>query len=290
MVLERCRLHVIQGSWSMQSIRDLEESLPIRHNLFLIYVLSLIIAVLMTVASVTSLVLRETIYPTEALFDAFVPNDLINLGVGVPVLLAMMWLTRRGKLIGLLCWPGALFFVVYNYIAYVFAVPLSAVFLLHLALLTLSAYTLIILCASIDAARVQMLLRPAVPAGFSAAVLVLLGALFFFRVVGVVIGSLGSQTPLTGSELAVNIADFLITPAWVLGGILLWQKKPLGYVTSLGLLFQASILFISLILLMILQPIMTNAPLLLADIGIVLAMGTVCFIPFVLFARGVLSK
>jgi len=274
----------------MQSIRDLEESLPIRHNLFLIYVLSLIIAVLMTVASVTSLVLRETIYPTEALFNAFVPNDLINLGVGVPVLLVIMWLTRRGKLIGLLCWPGALFFVLYNYIAYVFAVPLSAVFLLHLALMTLGAYTLIILCASIDAERVQTLLRPAVPAGFSAAVLVLLGALFFFRVVGVVIGSLGSQSPLSGSELAVNIADFLITPAWVLGGILLWQKKPLGYVTSLGLLFQASILFISLILLMILQPIMTNAPLLLADIGVVLAMGTVCFIPFVLFARGVLSK
>ena len=28
-------------------------------------------------------------------------------------LLVSMWLTRRGKLIGLLCWPGALFYVLY---------------------------------------------------------------------------------------------------------------------------------------------------------------------------------
>jgi len=274
----------------MQSIRDLEESLPIRHNLLLIFVLSLIIAFLMTVVSITSLVLRAAIYPTQELFNTFVPNDLINLGIGVPVLLATMWLTRRGKLIGLLCWPGALFFILYNYIAYIFAVPLSAAFLLHLALVALSIYTMMILCGSIDAERVQTLLRPAVPAGFSAAILVLLGALFFFRVIGMVIGSLSAQTPLSDSEIAVSVADFLITPAWILGGILLWRKKPMGYVASLGLLFQASMLFISLILLMLLQPLMTATPLVFADIGVIFVMGTVCFIPFVLFARGVLSK
>ncbi len=44
---------------------------------------------------------------------------------GLPILLGSMWVAHRGKLIGLLLWTGALFFVLYNYLAYVIALPLS---------------------------------------------------------------------------------------------------------------------------------------------------------------------
>jgi hypothetical protein len=72
-----------------------------------------------------------------------VSNDVVNLFIGLPILLGSMWLAWRGKLIGLLFWPGALFFVLYNYLIYVFAMPLNVAFLLHLALVTLSVYTII---------------------------------------------------------------------------------------------------------------------------------------------------
>ncbi len=68
-------------------------------------VVLLIAVVLMAVPSVVGFSSRTSIYPTEELVRAFVSNDVVNLCLGVPILLGSMWLTRRGKPLGLLCWP-----------------------------------------------------------------------------------------------------------------------------------------------------------------------------------------
>ena len=264
-------------------------NLPIRRNLTLIYALSCIVAILMAAASAAGLLYRDVIYPTDELLRSFVSNDVANLFIGLPILLGSMWLARRGKLSGLLLWPGALFFVLYNYIVYVFAMPLNVAFLLHLALVTLSVYTLIGLVASIDGKAVQKRLTGAVPERLSGGVLAGLGLLFFLRVIGVIVNALISQTPIAETELALHASDFLTAPAWVIGGVLLWRRKELGYVTGLGLLFQASMLFIGLIIVLLLQPFLTTAPFVLADVVVVFIMGLICFVPFALFVRGVVG-
>jgi len=274
----------------MNTNRERNASLPIRRNLTLIYALSFIIAILMGAASVAGLMYRTIFYRTDELLRTFVPNDVVNLFIGLPILLGSMWLARRGKLIGLLCWPGALFFVLYNYIVYVFAMPLNVAFLLHLTLVTLSVYTIIGLVASIDGKAVQQWLTGAVPDRVAGGILAGLGLLFFLRVIGVIVNALTSQTPIAETELALHASDFLITPAWVIAGVLLWQRNEFGYVTGLGLLFQASMLFIALIIFLLLQPFLTTAPFVLADVVVIFAMGLICFIPFVLFVRGVVSK
>ena len=81
-----------------------------------------------------------------------------------------------------------------------------------------------------------------------------------------------------------------MAPAWVIGGALLWRREPLGYVTGLALLFQASMLFIGLIVVLILQPVMTTAPFALIDVLVVFVMGLICFVPLALFVRGAASK
>jgi hypothetical protein len=129
--------------------------LPLKGNITLIYIFSFLAAILMTFASIGRLLYRAGIYPTEELIQSFVPNDVVNLFIGLPILLGSMWLTWRGKLIGLLCWAGALFFVFYNYVAYVFAVPLNWAFLLHLVLMAGSLYTLLGLVSSIDGKAVD---------------------------------------------------------------------------------------------------------------------------------------
>lgn len=118
-------------------------NLPIRGKLSLIYACSFFVAILMTVTSVVGLQYRSLIYPTDELIGTFVANDAVNLLIGLPILLGSMWLAWRDRLIGLLCWMGALFFVFYNYTAYVFAMPLNWAFLLHIILMTLAAYALI---------------------------------------------------------------------------------------------------------------------------------------------------
>lgn len=274
----------------MTTHRDLNTKLPLKGNICPIFICSFVIAFLVAVVSVAGLQFRTSIYPTDELIRAFVPNDTVNLFIGLPILLGSMWLDWRGKLIGLLCWAGALLFVFYNYLAYVFAMPLSWAFLVHLALTTLSLYTLIGLVASIDGKAVQQRLEGAVPERLTGGVLAALGLLFFLRVIGIVFNALSSGILLPETEIAVNISDFLTTPAWVIGGILLWRQKELGYVTGLGLLFQGSMLFIALIIFLLLQPFLTFTPFAIGDVVIIFAMGMICFIPFTLFVRGVAKR
>jgi hypothetical protein len=262
----------------------------VRGKLSLIYASSILVAILMTVASIAGLLYRTSIYPSEELVRSFVPNDVVNLFIGLPILLGSMWLTRRGKLIGPLFWMGALFFVFYNYIGYIFAAPLTWGFLLYLLLAVLSAYTFISSIISIDGESVSQRLNGAVPEKFGGGVLAGLGLLFMLRAIGVIAGAVFNGIDLPRTELAVNIADFFITPAWIISGVQLWRHQKFGYVAGLGLLFQGSMLFIGLIIFLLLQPLLTSAPFSIVDVIVVLVMGLICFIPFGLFARGVVAK
>ena len=71
------------------------------------------------------------------------------------------------------------------------------------------------------------------------------------------ISALINQTPVHEAELAPHVSDVMIAPALVIGGVLLWRREALGYVVGLGLLFQTSMLFVGLILVLILQPFLS---------------------------------
>jgi hypothetical protein len=261
---------------------------PSTRNLTLAYILSLIVALLMTAASLAGLLFQSVLYPTDELRQSFVSNDVVNLFIGLPILLGSMWLTRRGRLIGLLFWPGALFYVAYNSIAYSIAMPFTLPFWPNLALVVLSVTTMVGLLSSMDAVAIRGRLEGVVPERFAGGVLAGFGILFFFMRVGIVAQALTGQGQ-NGPEVAVAVTDLLIMPFWVIGGILLWRRQAFGYVTGAGLLFQASMLFVGLLVFFILQPFIAAVPFPIADFVIILVMGMVCFIPFGLFVRGILS-
>jgi hypothetical protein len=263
--------------------------LPIKRELSPAYQLSLAVAVLMVMASLAGLLFSQALYQSEDLRQAFVPNDVINLLIGLPILLGSMALARRGSLMGLLFWPGALLYTLYNYIAYAVAMPLTVQFVLYLALVILCVSTIFLLVTNIDALVIQERLGGAVAERFGGGVLVGLGVLFFMMRAGVIVQALTGQGQ-NKAEAAVAIADLFIMPALVIGGALLWQQKPLGYVSGASLLFQASMLFIGLLAIFILQPFLTGIPFPVLDFGVVLIMGLICFIPFGLFLRGILKS
>ena len=120
--------------------KELFPSLPITGDLTTTYRLSLVIAFLLTAASLGGLLFPNRVYPTEELRQSFLANNLANLLFGLPNLLGCMWLTRRRKLIGLLCWPGALLYTFYNYIAYILGISFSWFTLIFVVIVFLSAY------------------------------------------------------------------------------------------------------------------------------------------------------
>lgn len=265
-------------------------SLPHRYLLSPAYLISLLIAFLSAIASVAGLVYRTEIYPTEELQRTFLANDVVNLLLGLPILLVSMWLTRRGNLIGLLFWPGALFYGLYNYLVYLLGMPLNVMFLFYLAIVTLSIYTTIGLVAAIDYTAVKDRLSGQVPDRFTGALLILFGLLFLSLAVGQILGALTNQADISRSQLGLVVADFIFSPAWVVGGVLLWRRQSLGYVGGTGLLFQVSMLFVGLIVVLILQPLVGTGTSGLKDIIFLSIMSLISLIPLALFVRGVANS
>lgn len=237
-------------------------ALPITRDLTLAYTVSLLVAALMTITSVAGLLLGAAVlYDVDAkLLPAFVGQDALNLLVGLPLLLGSMWLTRRGSLIGLLLWPGALFYVLYDYGYYLLGAPYGVFFLPYIALMTVSAYAMVAIVVSIDAGAVRARIGQAIPnrltGGFLAAVALLFSALWTAISVSMLISGVVEEVPRI-----VTIMDLTIQlPALFVGGVLLWRRQPIGYVVASGLLLQAAAYLAGLSAITILGADATGAP------------------------------
>jgi len=264
--------------------------LPIKNDLAITYSLSLIIAIIMTAVSLGGLFFPAVFYPSDELRQAYLANDAVNLIVGLPILLGSIWLTKRGKLVGLLFWPGALLYTFYNYIAYVIGMQLSWLTLLFAILVLLCAYLTFVLVKEIDWHSVQNSLAGKVHEKISGGALIFYGIAFFFLAIGVITGSNTDKAGVTMPGIGVAIADLILSTLLFVGGISLFLRKPLGYASGMGLLFATSALFIGVILVVWLQPILTTAPFALEDLIVLFGMGLICLIPTGLFLRGVMSE
>jgi hypothetical protein len=233
----------------------------VKYDLKLAYLVSIAIAVLMTVVSVAALMNVDRVYPgvDMKLLPLFVGQDALNLIVGLPVLLGSMWLARRGALVGLLLWPGALFYVLYDYGYYVLGAPFNAFFLLYIALMTLSAYAMIGVVVSIDAAVVRARVADGVPARLIGGFLAGLALLFTALWSGITASALASGIQLDMVPRVVTIMDLTIQlPALFVGGILLIRRHALGYVVAAGLLLQAAAYLIGLSAITVLTEVLTQ--------------------------------
>jgi hypothetical protein len=257
------------------------DNLPLKSSLGLVQRLSILVALLMAAASLAGLLFPAVVYPTADLRRAFLANDVVNLLIGLPVLLGALWTAHKGSLRGLLFLPGALFYVTYNAIAYAFAMPLTWQFGLFLTLAILSGLAITLLFFRLDIPAIGQRLSGKVAERLCGGVLAGFGALFFLQGIAQL-----AQGAVSGAEGAVVLADLFTTPFWVIGGILLWRKHPLGYASGAGLLFQASMLFVGLLVFFILQPIVSGVPFPMADFVVILVMGLIVFVPFGLFVNG----
>jgi hypothetical protein len=265
--------------------------LPVTRSLKLAYASSLIIALLLAIVSVAGLLLGTSLYPTEEMLLLKQPTDLFTFVVGLPLLLGSMWMARRGSLLGLLCWPGVLLYVLYVYVSYAIGVPFNVLFLAYVVLVALSAYTLIGLVASIDAPAVRQRLAGAVPERVAGGILVGLAVLFTLMNLADIVTALTSPAPDHLLDLPVWIADSaVVAPAWLIGGLLLWQRRALGYVAGAGLLLLGCMLFVGVIFALIFPALYTSSQVDVTGIAFILVTGLICFIPFALFVRGIVKS
>ena len=269
------------------SNKNYQASIPVKHNSTPVFILSLLIVFIMALASAISLVNHRTIYPTSELLQSFIASDVINLSIGMPMLLVSMWLVRNGKLAGLLCWPGVLFYVLYTYIPYLLTVPFNLLFVPYLALVTLSIYALISLVMHIDGEILRQRLAGRVPMKIGAGVLIALVLIVIARQAARIIAVQAGQVAVDFTDIPIWIDDFMVAvPLMLIAGTQLWCDKPFGYILGPGLLLGYGLLALSLIPFFILQARNNSLPLDMAGMVTVLVMAILCFIPLALFLVG----
>jgi len=207
------------------------------------YFLSLLIAALMTFASGYALLDWRHVYAGSDgdLVPLLVGQDALNLIVGLPLLIGAITLARRGSLAGLLLWPGALFYVAYDYGYYVLGVPFGWFFIPYIALVSGSLFTAAFVIAAIDGHVVRARIRRDVPARVAGGFLMALAVLFTTLWSALNVTALTSGAEMDPVLRVVTIMDLgLQLPALFVGGLLLWRGAPLGYVVCAGLLLQAA--------------------------------------------------
>lgn len=163
-------------------------------------------------------------------------NDLITLIVGLPLLAISTWLAFRGSLRGRLLLTGTLGFFLYTYLSMATLTAYNTLFLVYVALFTLSLYAFILSMMSIDLASLPAHFSERLPRGWIAALMFVVGGFLTLAWLGRIL------TPLTQgvdpalentTTLVIQFMDLsLIAPAAILGGILLLRRNVWGYLLA----------------------------------------------------------
>jgi len=176
---------------------------------------------------------RDTIFSAGAIQGA----DVISLFVGLSLLAVSFLLYRRGSLRGGFLLTSILAYYFYYAASLALVVAYNNLYLVYLALFSVSFYALILALTAIDLSSLPAHFSTPWPRGGMAIFMLVVGIGVAFIWLSDVINALttdgvpealGSHTVLVTYTLDVGI----IAPACLLAGILLLRRAPLGYLLS----------------------------------------------------------
>ncbi len=199
--------------------------------------------------SAIALLMPDGIYAREpeALLQASVAQDIANLFLVAPLLLATSVLAFRGSLRACLSCLGLLGFTVYNYVIYTFSIHLGPLFLVWVAVLGLSVFAFAGVCAGLTRLDCNRLFSR-VPTRFAGWYSIVVACLFMALWLSEIVPDIMARRPSTSAAAwalptnPVHVLDLgLFLPALIASGTLLLLRRPVGYLTA-----PAALIFIGL--------------------------------------------
>ncbi len=170
-------------------------------------------------------------------------QDMVTLVVGLPMLLVGLWFYRKASLRGSLLLAGTFGYLLYTYLSYCMLSAFNELFLVYVALLPLNLFALIGTILSMDVYALPKHFTPKTPVKAIAGLLFVMAAFLFLAWGGRIVPALiNGGTPVgleNSTTLVIQVLDLgLVVPFSVVGGVLLLQRKPFGYLISNIMLFK----------------------------------------------------
>jgi hypothetical protein len=197
-----------------------------------------IVAALISIAGNIIALSVKSIYLslTPVFYPQAIAQDIASLLFVSPAWLILAILALRGSLRAYLLWLGVLTFTVYNYVIYTFSVPFGPLFLLWVAVLGLSLYSLIGGVAAADHKIIEASYNNQRAVTFVASFLIVVAILFGLLWLSEDIPALLSgNTPQSVIAMAVptnpvHVLDLgFFLPAVIVTAGMLMKRKPFAY-------------------------------------------------------------
>ena len=218
------------------------------------YGLTALAAAAMTVVAAVGGLAPGWLYRDNPLIIAtFRGQDVVTLAVAVPLLVAGLFLERRGSRRGRLLWLGMLFSALYGYLVYAFGAAFNAFFLLYVAIVGLALYALLVSLPWIGLGRlgIDPGARTARLVGITYLLVVAVGlgvlwtglsisSVFSGRVPAPI---LASGHP-TGVVFVIDLV--LIVPPMVIGAIGMIRRRPVAEALAIVMCISGTVYTLSL--------------------------------------------
>ncbi|HXG07323.1 MAG TPA: hypothetical protein VNI77_08380, partial [Nitrososphaera sp.] len=206
---------------------------------------SVALAALMAAQALLGLLASEAYRDVAWIKATWFGNDLVTLLIAVPLLLGSMWFLSRGSTRARLIWLGVLGYAFYNYAYYVLGAALNVFFAIYVLTFVVAAASLITGLVRTDATSIASAFSVNTPART-------LGGYYVFVATGLSVVWLatwaayvfaGRPTPVETEafHLVAALDMTLMVPVLVTGGVLLWRRRPWGYVIATVAGIQASL-------------------------------------------------
>lgn len=207
--------------------------------------LSTAVAALMATQAGLGLLAPDSYRDVAWIKAAWFGNDLVTLVIAVPLLLGAMRFASRGSMRARLPWLGVFGYAVYNYTYYVLGAALNVFFVIYLLTFIGSIASLILGLVGTDATSVAAAFSgetaPRAIGGYYAFFAASLSVVWLGGWAAYVFA--GRPTPLETEafHLIAALDMTLMVPALMTGGVLLWRRRPWGYVIAAVAGIQASL-------------------------------------------------
>lgn len=209
------------------------------------FILSIIITILATIASIGGLLMKNPYRDNDFVKMAWFTNDILTLFVVVPLLIITINLSRKNSIKWLLIHLGLLGYVLYNFAFYLFGATFNMFFIIYAALVSLSAFALILFLSNIKLETIAINFSKKTPVKWVSIYLLFIALILFLVEFSMIVPFLTSgkipQTILqTGTNTSIVFAlDFtIVIPLSILSAVLLWQRNSWGFILGIMMLVK----------------------------------------------------
>jgi hypothetical protein len=199
--------------------------------------LSIALALVATAAAALTLLFPAVLTGPPAMNGSARGTALVTLVLAVPALLAGLGGTARGSVRMSIVWIGAVAYLGYNSVLFLFGTPFNQLFLLYVAMLSLAIWSMLAILAHSRPEDLRRRIRRAMPARAIAvaliAILMLNAIAWLSTIVPALLADRPAERYLAGTGLTTNpvhVQDLAFwIPAMVLSGVWLWQRRAWGF-------------------------------------------------------------